>query len=116
MILLGAEEKYMSLATLVFLLAIYWLIKALIQFISSEFALTNKRVLLKHGFIKRDSLETLLSKIEGIQLQQGIFGRLFDYGTIVIIGMGGTKNPFHKIQKPMEFRKVVQEQISKNVE
>lgn len=112
-ILLGAGEKYMSLATLVFLLAIYWLIKALIQFISSEFALTNKRVLIKHGFIKRDSLETLLSKIEGIQVQQGVFGRLFDYGTIVIIGMGGTKNPFHKIQKPMEFRKVVQEQISK---
>jgi uncharacterized membrane protein YdbT with pleckstrin-like domain len=112
MMLLGMGQPYSSLAVLVFLLVMYWSINAFIQFVSSEFALTNKRVLIKHGFVKRNSLETLLSKIEGIQVQQGILGRLFDYGTIIIIGMGGTKNPFHKIQKPMEFRKAVQEQIS----
>lgn len=53
----------------------------LITYLTSEFGITNKRVLIKHGFIKRISLETLLNKIEGITVQQGILGRILNYGT-----------------------------------
>ena len=83
-----------------------------ISYSTSEFGVTNKRVLVKVGWIRRHSLETLLTKIEGIGVDQGILGRILGYGTIVVTGTGGTKEPFHKIDAPLEFRKRVQEQIA----
>ena len=94
------------------LIAIIWGISAFISFKTSEFGITNKRVLIKVGFIRRSSLETLLTKVEGIQVNQGILGRIMNYGTILVKGTGGTSNPFHKIEAPLEFRKKVQEQIA----
>jgi len=78
---------------------------------TSEFAVTNKRVIIKVGWIHRRSLETLLTKVEGIEVIQGICGRLFDYGTIVITGTGGSKELFERIGAPLLFRRKVQEQI-----
>lgn len=94
------------------LLTIIDAIAALLEYKTSEFGLTNRRVLIKVGFIRRKSLETLLPKVEGIQVDQGLFGRMFNYGTIIITGTGGTQSPFEKISNPFEFRKKVQEQIS----
>jgi uncharacterized membrane protein YdbT with pleckstrin-like domain len=93
-------------------LAIVSAITAYIHYTTSEFGLTNKRVLVKIGFIRRNSLETLLTRVEGILVNQGIFGRLLGYGSMTISGTGGSKEPFHKIAHPLEFRKRVQEQIS----
>ena len=81
---------------------------------SSEFAITNKRVLIKTGWIRRYSLETLLNKVESIRVDQSVLGRMLDYGTIIISGTGGSKEPFHKIAAPMMFRRRVQDQISAN--
>lgn len=78
---------------------------------SSEFGVTNKRVLIKVGVLRRRSVETLLTKVEGIGVDQGIIGRMFGYGSIVVTGTGGSKERFHQIGDPMEFRRQVQEQI-----
>ena len=86
-------------------------ITSLIARATSEFAVTNKRVLIKTGWLRRHSLETLLSKVEGIRVEQSIFGRMWDYGTIVVSGTGGLNEPFRGIASPMQFRRVVQEQI-----
>jgi uncharacterized membrane protein YdbT with pleckstrin-like domain len=87
-------------------------INALIQYKTSEFGLTDKRVIIKTGFIRRDSIEILLTKVESIQVNQGIFGRISGYGTLLVGGTGGTKNKYRKIANPLEFRKKTQEQIS----
>jgi hypothetical protein len=47
-----------------------------------------------------------------MQVEQGIIGRIFGFGSITVSGTGGVKNPFHKIADPLEFRKVAQEQIA----
>jgi uncharacterized membrane protein YdbT with pleckstrin-like domain len=75
---------------------------------TSEFAVTNKRVIIKIGVIKRNTLELLLNKVESIKVDQGIAGRILGYGTIVVIGTGGTNEPFMGIAHPLEFRKRVQ--------
>jgi uncharacterized membrane protein YdbT with pleckstrin-like domain len=82
-----------------------------IRYVSSEFAVTDKRVLAKHGFIERESIETLLTKIEAISVDQGIVGRVFDYGSITITGTGGTEESFPRISKPLEFRRQIQSQV-----
>jgi uncharacterized membrane protein YdbT with pleckstrin-like domain len=83
---------------------------------TSEFAVTNKRVMMKVGFIRRTSLEVLLTKVEALMVDQDILGRIFGFGTIIVEGTGGTKNPFSKIANPMVFRRAVQEQIEKATE
>jgi len=82
-----------------------------IHYASSEFAVTDKRVVAKLGFIERESLETLLSKIEAIGVDQGIVGRMLGYGTITITGTGGTDESFPRIADPLEFRRQIQSQV-----
>ena len=94
------------------LVSIIMAISSFINYKTSEFAITNKRVIVKVGFIRRDSLEVLLSKVEGIQVSQGILARILGFGSITVSGTGGTKDPFHKISSPLEFRKKAQEQIA----
>jgi uncharacterized membrane protein YdbT with pleckstrin-like domain len=79
---------------------------------NAEFAVTNKRVIMKTGWLNRRSLELLLTKIESISVEQGLGGKLWGYGTIVISGTGGSHEPFKNIAHPFDFRKQVQEQIA----
>src|ERR1700704_6376794 len=51
---------------------------------SAEFAVTNKRVILKTGFIQKKTAEMFLNKIESVGVDQSVMGRIFGYGTIVI--------------------------------
>jgi uncharacterized membrane protein YdbT with pleckstrin-like domain len=81
---------------------------------SSEFAVTNKRVVVKTGWLSRRSTEILLRQVEGITVNQGIIGRMFDYGTIIVEGTGTDHTPYTRISEPMQFRLAVQEQIERN--
>jgi uncharacterized membrane protein YdbT with pleckstrin-like domain len=94
------------------LIAIVTGIASFIYYTTSEFGITNKRVIVKIGFIRRNSLEVLLNKVEGIQVSQGVLGRILGFGSITVSGTGGSKDPFHKINKPFEFRRRAQEQIA----
>ena len=75
---------------------------------SSDFAVTNKRVMMKVGVFSTRSIELLLGKVEAIAVEQSLLGRLFSYGDIVITGSGGTKEAFSHIQAPLAFRRAVQ--------
>jgi len=86
-----------------------WLIHELIRKYTSEFAVTNKRVLIKVGLIRRTTLEMNVAKIENIGVSQGILDRILNCGTISIIGSGGTKESFRGLRNPLDFRKKVQE-------
>lgn len=92
--------------------AVPGLISAAVNHTSSEFGVSNKRVLMKTGFLARHSLETMLAKVESIGVYQGVLGRIFGFGTIIIGGTGGSKEAFFGIRDPLEFRRRVQEQIA----
>ena len=79
-----------------------------LDFATSEFAVTNRRVIIKVGIIRRRTLELQLSKVEAIAVDQGILGRMLGYGNIVVTGTGGTKEPFRRISAPLDFRRAVQ--------
>lgn len=84
---------------------------AYIDYISSEYGITNKRILIKLGFISRQSLEVLIPKIESIAVVQSIPGRILSYGSIIISGTGGSKDVCRNIPYPLQFRKLIQEQV-----
>ncbi|HOF21013.1 MAG TPA: PH domain-containing protein [Bacteroidales bacterium] len=75
----------------------------------SEFVITNRRIIIKTGIISRTTFEMNLSKIESVNVDQSVSARIFNYGSITIIGSGGTRESFHKIAKPLAFRKAFQE-------
>jgi len=75
----------------------------------SEYVITNRRIIIKTGFIARRTFEMNLSKIESVNVDQSVMGRIFNFGSITIIGSGGTRETFHNIAKPLRFRKEFQE-------
>ncbi|MDD2986491.1 PH domain-containing protein [Flavobacterium sp.] len=76
---------------------------------TDEFAITNKRVIIKTGLISRKTFEMNHSKIESVNVDQSIMGRILGYGTIGIVGSGGTREVFPNIKNPLAFRKKFQE-------
>lgn len=78
---------------------------------ATEMAVTNRRVVVKSGLASRRTIEMLLNKVETIEVTEPGMGRMLGYGSIVVIGTGGTSEPFHKIAHPLEFRTRVQQEI-----
>jgi uncharacterized membrane protein YdbT with pleckstrin-like domain len=108
----GAEpRRAMPLPAVLLAVALVMAIRASFKRSAVEFAVTNKRVVVKRGFVRQRSSETLLRQVEGITVDQGLFGRIFNYGTIVIEGTGSDRIPYSNIAEPMKFRLCVQEQI-----
>ena len=116
MIIVARAEKGGPIGFIFFLISLGWFLIAFISYKTSEFAVTNKRVMIKIGWIRRRIMETMLSKVEAIGVEQGIMGRMLDYGSITVTGTGGTKEPFQNIGNPLEFRRQVQAAISTDEE
>ena len=109
----GASASSMAcIALLLFLFGLLYLLSVAVIYFTTEFAVTDKRVIAKTGFLQRRSLELLLTKVESIGVTQPLIGRLFNYGTIVVVGTGGTKESFPNIMAPMEFRRRINTQIA----
>jgi uncharacterized membrane protein YdbT with pleckstrin-like domain len=106
--ILALSTVHRWLAIIPAVLALLLLLVPLVRRRSSEFAVTNKRVILKLGVLNTRSVELLLPKVEGIAVTQSLGGRLFGFGGIVVTGSGGTQEPFAGIQAPLEFRQAVQ--------
>lgn len=86
-------------------LGLIFLVMAYVRYKSTELAVTTKRVIVKHGFIRRQTVEINMSKVESIQVNQGVFGRIFDFGTLIIAGTGTSHAPIAGVSEPMTFRK-----------
>jgi uncharacterized membrane protein YdbT with pleckstrin-like domain len=93
------------------LFSLYFMLDAIIKRFSTEFAITNKRVIAKFGLISRQTIELNLSKIESLNVTQGLFGRIFNYGQITVNGTGGMSAPLKFIAQPLQIRSAVNEQI-----
>jgi uncharacterized membrane protein YdbT with pleckstrin-like domain len=83
---------------------LFWL-WAWIVYATTELAITNKRVIAKTGLIQRRTIEMFLEKIESIQVDQSVLGRLFNFGSVVISGTGVHSAPFKSISDPLALRK-----------
>lgn len=80
-----------------------------------EQGVTNKRVILKKGIISRKTEEMKISSIETVEIEQGVFGRIFGYGTVKITGHGMSDFLFKGIDDPLTVKRQI-ESISNPVE
>jgi len=85
-------------------------ILALVRMLTTEIGVTDRRVIGKTGLIRRISIDTMLDKVSNIGSNQGIFGRIFGYGTVTIV-TAGEKVAFQGISQPTVFRRAVMQQM-----
>lgn len=95
---------FMGLAFIFGLLGIFW---AWFERLTTEIAVTNRRIIYKRGFIRRYTTEMNMDKVESVHVDQSFWGRILDYGTIIVRGTGTGIEPLHKIDSPLEFRNFV---------
>jgi uncharacterized membrane protein YdbT with pleckstrin-like domain len=74
---------------------------------ATEIVVTNQRVILKRGLIRRDTTEMNMPKVESVDVRQSILGRLLDYGTVIVRGTGGSPNPLAYVSAPLPLRRSV---------
>ena len=96
----------------VLLLGVLLLFAPLVAYWSTEFGVTDKRMIVKVGFIRRRTLELLLRQVEALSVDQSLSGRMLDYGTITLSGTGGVREVFHRVREPLELRRRIQGQVA----
>lgn len=78
---------------------------------TTEIGVTNQRVIIKRGFVSRQTMELQLRSIEEVSVDQGIVGRIFGFGKINISGTGEDQIDLPSIGDPLLLRKHLQEAI-----
>jgi len=86
------------------LVAVVLLIQQCFQTRVTEIAVTNRRVIYKKGFIRRQTNEMNMDKVESVKINQTILGRILDYGDVTILGTGEGFETLRTIASPIELR------------
>ena len=93
----------LALAAVAGLAALYWTATAWFHRWTTETDVTNMRVVHKTGFIKRRTFEISLDKVESVDVNQSILGRLMNYGDITIQGSARARKPFPPLPRRSRF-------------
>jgi uncharacterized membrane protein YdbT with pleckstrin-like domain len=91
------------------LIGLVWGLVHYVELMTSEFAVTSSRLIMKVGLISRYTTELLLAKVETIGVHQGLMGRLLGYGDLIVTGTGGAREVFRRVRDPIGFRSHVQQ-------
>ena len=94
----------LSASAVVALVALYWTAKAWFHRWTTETDVTNLRIVHKTGFIKRRTFEMALDKVESVDVDQTILGRILNYGDVTIRGVGEGIETIKTIASPLAFR------------
>jgi uncharacterized membrane protein YdbT with pleckstrin-like domain len=96
------------IAAIVFALAaIVAFVPAWLRRWTTEIAVTDRRVILKRGLIRRHTVEMNMQKVESVDVDQTLIGRLFDYGNVTIRGTGSSFEKLSMIDAPLKLRTTV---------
>ncbi len=81
------------------------ILSAVIRRQTTELVLTDRRIITKRGLISRDTVEMNLNKVESLHVNQGLMGRILDYGDVTVVGTGASLEPLLGIARPLELRR-----------
>jgi len=92
----------------IILVGIFIFIRAAIHMSTTQFAVTDRRVVLKRGWLNVHTQELATETVEGVQLVQSIWGKLFGYGRLVVTGTGDAQIVFPPMSHPIAFRRSIE--------
>lgn len=91
-------------ALLVWLGGLFLLARAWFEWWTTEIAVTDRRVIYKTGFISRKTTEMHMDKVESVDVDQSVLGRILDYGDVIVRGTGSGLSPIKSVDAPLELR------------
>ncbi len=94
-------------AAVIAVAAVYFTIRAWFHRLSTETDVTDRRVVHKTGFINRRTFEMSLDKVESVDVNQSMMGRILNYGDVTILGVGEGKQTIATIASPLAFRSAI---------
>jgi uncharacterized membrane protein YdbT with pleckstrin-like domain len=102
----GPEEVGALGILCVFVAILIWL-QIWITRVTTEIAVTDRRVIVKRGLVRRSTMEMNVWQVESVGVDQSILGRLLDYGTVTARGTGAGIEPIAKIAEPLRLREAI---------
>ena len=103
----GSEMVWRSISLLLFAAALLSAARAWFKRWTTEIAVTDRRIIYKRGFIRRHTIEMNMEKVESVDVNQSLLGRIFDYGDVLVRGTGVGFEPLHMIEYPIALRNAV---------
>ena len=98
-------ERSPLIAAVLTVIGVVVILVALIRRGTTELVLTDRRIIAKRGFIARATVEMTLAKVESLHVDQGLLGRMLDYGDVTVVGTGSSLEPLRGISGPLELRR-----------
>ncbi|GHV51902.1 hypothetical protein AGMMS49579_08240 [Spirochaetia bacterium] len=99
---------------IIFILALLYMIRKVVEFYLVQYSITNKRLILKKGILTSTLVDMPIEKVESIICVQSLLGAIFNYGTILVSGVGGRLPRYSTVRRPYKVRKVINDIIDKN--
>ena len=96
----------------VLLVGVVMLVPPFVTYRTTELGVTNRRVIVKTGLVRRRTLELLLRQVEAISVEQSLLGRVLGFGSITLTGTGGVREVFHRVRDPLELRRRIHGQVA----
>jgi uncharacterized membrane protein YdbT with pleckstrin-like domain len=106
---LSGDQAFVAqvVAGLFLLLAVVSFARSWFVRVTTEIVVTDKRIIHKVGWIARRTEEINVTKVETVDVSQGVMGRIFGYGTVLIRGIGGSWEPLRRVASPLELRNAI---------
>ena len=92
------------IALVIFAIGLFLIARAWFEWWTTEIAVTDRRVIYKTGFIRRKTTEMNMDKVESVDVEQSVLGRLCNYGDVIVRGTGAGLSPILNIDAPLELR------------
>ncbi len=96
-----------AVAVIALVVSLFSLLSAAARRATTEIVVTDRRILFKEGFLRRRTMEMNMNKVETVDVVQTISGRLFNYGTVIIRGVGSSYEPLRLIANPLALRTAI---------
>ena len=103
--LASQHQARLPVAAAAALIGLAIILVAAIRRATTELVLTDRRIIAKRGFIRRDTVEMNLAKVESLHVNQGLLGRLLNFGDVAVVGTGSSLEPLRGISRPLELRR-----------
>lgn len=98
-------------SSILLLIGIIQLVGAIVEQVTTDLAVTNKKVVAKWGLLSRRTIEQRLGKVDSVEVVQTLVGRVLNYGTVIIHGSGVSLTPITRVWAPLSFRRHVEAAI-----
>lgn len=110
----GISSEQVAIQKLSYVIAAFalvWGTVTLLQYICSSLNIKNKQVILSTGVLVHQTIDIPMNKIESIDIRQSVLGSLFNYGSLVITGTGGTRQYVNYLSSPLTCRRYIEQMM-----